>query len=345
MSGVAPPNDLERVPTLLGRDIAAMSHRERARWLNYALIYWRMRGFPYPFVTDELIASEMCRLRAVHAEHLSTVLARPSMVGLRTANSFHPQMWSARVRGRSPLECFANDEILRRCLERAVRYWPDRRCWNGRSIRILVSIQNRSRVSNFRPTVARALIDVLCENGGSILDFSAGYGGRLLAAISLSRDYMGIDPAQAQCHGLRQMASKLGSGAQIVAGCAEDIMEKLPDRSFNLVFTSPPYFRLERYANDTSQSFKRYPRYDWWLSGFLTPVLEHSRRVLVRNGWLALNVSNLTVWPIATDAASIAEQFFGSVQRVHDMAMSTNPADKARRGKLLRSEPILIYRR
>jgi 16S rRNA G966 N2-methylase RsmD len=260
-------------------------------------------------VTEGVIASDMRQLRAVHAEHLGTVLARPSMVGLRTANSFHPQMWSARIRGRSPLECFANDDILRRCLERAPRYWPERRCWNGRSVRILVSIQNRSRVSNFRPTVARAIIDELCENGGSVLDFSAGYGGRLLGAISLSRAYMGIDPAQAQCDGLRRMASALGGEARIIAGCAEDVMQRLPDRSFNLVFSSPPYFRLERYAHETSQSFHKYPRYDHWLSGFLMPIIKHSRRVLIKNGWLALNVSNLAAWPIATDAHQLLNDF------------------------------------
>src|SRR5437868_6627859 len=143
---------------LFGRELLAMNRRERYRWVTLAFEYWRSRGFPYPAFSHSVARREIALLDAIDARHLSLVLSRPSMVGLRTANSFHPQMWSARVRGRSPLECFDNDRLLRKCLERAFRFWPDRRCWNARSIRILVSIQNRGRVSNFRPSVARALI-------------------------------------------------------------------------------------------------------------------------------------------------------------------------------------------
>ena len=318
---------------------------ERTACLERAFRYWRRHGFPYPVFSRALAADEFYRLRKINARHLNHVLRYPSMVGLRIVNSFHPQMWTARVRGRTPLECFNNDAIFRKSLERAIRFWPDRRCWNARSIRILCSIQNRSRVSNFRPTVARALIDALSTDGSQILDFSAGYGGRLLAAISLPRRYVGIDPAAAQGRGLRRMAAALGGEVQIITGCAEDVMASLPRRSFDLVFSSPPYFRLERYNDDESQSCEKFPRYDQWLRGFLTPIIEYSRRLLRVGGRLALNVSNWPRHPVATDTAMIAERIFGQPERVYNMKMSTNPADKARRGKLLRSEPIFIYRK
>src|SRR5260370_36048508 len=146
-------------PEFFGREISAMMPAKRAACLEQAFRYWRNNGFPYPVFSSDLAEMEIYSLRKVGAKHLSHVLKHPSMVGLRIANSFHPQIWSARVRGRTPLECFNDDVIFRRCLERAVRFWPDRRCWNARSVRILCSIQNRARVSNFRPTVARALID------------------------------------------------------------------------------------------------------------------------------------------------------------------------------------------
>jgi hypothetical protein len=223
-----------------------MRPARRAACLEQAFAYWRHHGFPYPVFSRALATKELCGLRKVRAKHLNHVLRYPSMVGLRIVNSFHPQMWSARVRGRTPLECFYNDTIFRKCLERAVRFWPDRRCWNARCVRILCSIQNRARVSNFRPTVARALIDALSAEGSKILDFSAGYGGRLLAALTLPRSYVGIDPAAAQARGLKRMAAALGGKAEIIHACAEDVMGKLPQDSFDLVFSSPPYFRLER---------------------------------------------------------------------------------------------------
>ncbi len=322
-----------------------MSERERMHCIQQAFTYWRLNGFPYPVLSEDTSERENNRLRRIDAQMLEHVLASPSMVGLRFANSFHPQMWSAKIRGRSPVECFANDDLLCGALSKAIRFWPDRRCWNGRAIRILMSIQNRARVSNFRPTVARALIDSFSDPGASVLDFSAGYGGRLFGSTSLGRHYTGIDPAIGQCVGLWEMVHFLNADAKIIQGCAEDVLPTMRDSTFDLVFSSPPYFRLERYNEDLSQSFRRHSSYSAWLSGFLSPVIENAYRVLRRRGRLALNVADVDRFPIAIDAAAIAGRYFGPPEAILCMVMSSNPADKARRGKLTRSEPIFIYRK
>lgn len=335
----------EAVPIFFGRDVSAMRARDRERWIATAFEYWRRRGFPYPRYSASIAHREIRLLEAIDSSRLREVLSRPSMVGLRTANSFHPQMWSARVRGRSPVECFRDDRILRKCLGRAVDFWPDRRCWNARSVRILVSIQNRGRVSNFRPSVARALIHAFAPAKGRVVDFSAGYGGRLLAALTSECEYVGVDPARAQCRGLRRMAKTLGGRASIICGCAEDVLPTVRSRSVDLVFSSPPYFRLEKYSKETSQAWRRHQTYDRWLFGFLEPVLAECHRTLKTNGHLLLNVANIATHPIANDALRIARDIFGAPNRTFHMAMSTNPADKARRGKLLRTEPIFVFRK
>lgn len=334
-----------RVPMFFGRELAAMSSRERRLWIDRAFLYWRSRGFPFPSVSPTVARQEIDRLGCVSARDLHRTLQYPSTVGLRLANSFHPQMWSARVRGRSPIEVFENDELLRRCLAKAIGFWPDRRCWNERSVRIVVSIQNRARVANFRPTVARALMATLMPGGGSLLDFCAGYGGRLLAAASLKTRYVGIDAARAQCVGLRRMNAFLNAGAEIVHGCAEEVLPGFERGRFDVVFSSPPYFRLERYSDERSQSFRRYPEYRKWITGFLEPVIQQSFTVLRRGGYLALNVSNTQHYEIAEDAHQVARRIFGRYCRVYTMNMSTNPADKARSGRFVRTEPIFVYRK
>jgi SAM-dependent methyltransferase len=322
-----------------------MANSDREIWTKRAFNHWRSAGFPYPTLAESELGTELERLKRVGARQLGQTLTRPSTVGLRLANSCHPQMWQARVRGRSPLASFESDPILYRSLVKAIHFWPDRRCWNARCVRILMSIQNRARVSNFRPTVARALIDTLSTDGDEILDFSAGYGGRLLGAATLHRKYVGIDPAAAQCDGLRRLSSALGAMTEIRHGCAEDVLPEFTSARFDLVFSSPPYFRLERYSEEESQSYKRYPDYRRWLRGFLRPVLEQSHRVLRRHGQLALNIQNVTGYKIAEDALSIALPLFGAPERVYHLAMSTNPADKARRGNFLRTEPIFVFRK
>jgi SAM-dependent methyltransferase len=335
----------DRTLNFFGRELAAMPKRERAQWMQRAFVYWRTNGFPHPVLTADVAKREITLLRRVGQQSLHQVLASPSTVGLRFANSFHPQMWNAKIRGRSPVECFADDNLLRGALEKAIRFWPDRRCWNGRAIRILMSIQNRSRVSNFRPTVARALIDTFTEPGASVLDFSAGYGGRLLGAATLGRRYTGVDPANGQYVGLLRMSDVLGADANIIQGCAEDILPTMPNASFDLVFSSPPYFRLERYDTDQSQSFRRYPSYLSWLDGFLRPIIRNVHRLLRIGGRFAVNVANIPRFPIAIDADCLSQEYFGAPEAVLSMNMSSNPADKARRGKLFRSEPIFVYRK
>jgi tRNA1(Val) A37 N6-methylase TrmN6 len=197
--------------------------------------------------------------------------------------------------------------------------------------------------------VARALIARHAPVGGQVLDFAAGFGGRLLGALTLPVRYTGIDPAEPQILGLRELVSFLKSHApgraELVQGCAEKVMQELPSKSFDLIFSSPPYFNLEKYARDSSQSNLRYPFYDLWLTSFLFEVLSQSYRLLKSRGLLAINVANLRRYRLADDARKLGSSIFGDPKQIYSMRMSTNPADKARRGRLFRCEPILLFQK
>jgi len=122
-------------------------------------------------------------------------------------------------------------------------------------------------------------------------------------------------------------------------------MPTLRRNSTDLVFSSPPYFRLEKYSQEKSQAWVRHKTYQGWLAEFLQPVLAESFRTLRRSGHLVLNIADTATYPVATDALRIAREIFGPPTHTYRMAMSTNPADKARSGKPLREEPILVFRK
>ena len=345
----ARPPDRHGILQLLGRDLRALSKATFEAKLQQAFQYWRSRGFPYPVLSNGQIVKQLGRLIRVSAADLDVVLARPSMVGLRLANAFHPRMWSARVRGKSPLECFNDDQLLRKGLRKIIRFWPHRRCWNAYAIRNLASIENRSRVANFRPTVARAVIAAFSGDTDRLLDFSAGYGGRLLGALSLERHYTGIDPAIGQCRGLTHMVTELSrwfeQSSEIINGCAEDVMPNLSSNSYDLVFSSPPYYNLEKYNSEPTQSYLRYRTYESWKESFLFSVIEQCERVVKPGGCLVINVSNTQRYTIADDACAFASGVFGEPEVILHMTMSTNPADKARRNKLSHVESIFVFRK
>jgi hypothetical protein len=333
---------------IFGRDIADLPLSQRDLWLNYAFQYWRSRGFPYPQLSQVEMQNEFKLLERVSFDKiLIRGWARSSTVGLRLANAFHPQMWKVPVHGRSPVDRFEDDDTLRKALLKAVRFWPDRRCWNAQCIRSVMRILHRARVSNFRPAVARAIIERFSRSGQQIVDFSAGYGGRLLGALTLRRNYIGVDPAKDQINGLRRMTQSLRgyarADAQLYQACAEDFLPHLPAGKTDLVFTSPPYYDLERYSREDTQSCVRYSTYSEWKERFLKVVIMEAYRLLRKGGYLVLNVADVGKYTIATDAITIASRIFGTETQLIRMMMSTMPAERAKGSDAFRWEPILVW--
>ena len=62
--------------------------------------------------------------------------------------------------------------------------------------------------------------------------------------------------------------------AEVMSGCAEDLLPLLPGRAYDAILSSPPYFNTEEYESSTQQSCHRYASYTDWREGFLRPVVE-----------------------------------------------------------------------
>jgi SAM-dependent methyltransferase len=233
-------------------------------------------------------------------------------------------------------------------LERAPRFWPNRRCWSSQAVRNLSRIYYGGRIANFRPTIARSLYSAYSRNRDTVVDFSSGYGGRMLAALSLGRNYIGIDPARKQVKGLlamRQDLAGLAPGhATVIHACAEDAMAAVPAGSADMVFSSPPFYDLEIYSDEPSQSSNRYPTYDRWRTGFLEAVIDQSWRILRRGGVFAIHVPSERKSPIGRDAFALAADRFSRVGR-HAIEMTSRPLQRAGDGRSTRTEPIGVFRK
>jgi hypothetical protein len=278
---------------------------------------------------------------------------RGSNVGVTLASSFHPQMWSVRVsRYMCPMDCFQDDVRLRQVIRRAFTVWPDRHGANASSLRIMLkTFSNCAAVSNFRPTVARAVIQAFTAPDDLIVDFAAGYGGRLVGCLSLPRHYLGIEPCGLQVRGLKQCIQTVGKlkcvpgTGEIQKGCAEDILPQLPSRSARLVFSSPPYFDWEKYSDHNTQSFVRYRSYSQWLAKFLHPVVEQSHRILSKGGHLAVNMPNGgSRIPLLHDLTRAATSAGFTLESVYRLRLS-KVAFLHPRGRRVKWEAIAILKK
>ncbi len=272
-----------------------------------------------------------------------------STVGLRLANSFHPQIWHVARRGhhRSPILNFQNDDTLRKVLLRAVKLWPDKPCWCAYTIRAMFRIHSGGRVANFRPTASKALIQKYSADGAKILDFCSGFGGRLLGAAALKRHYTGIDASYKQVVGTRKMYNSIKSfalgAAEFHKGCAEDIMPTMRSGSFDLIFTSPPYFNQEKYGHKTDQSYLRYRSFTEWKDGFLQTVIRESHRLLKPKGYLIINISDVRRYELTSALEDVAHEYFKLVDK-YSLYLSARPVHM-KNGSSYKSEPVYVFRK
>lgn len=147
--------------------------------------------------------------------------------------------------------------------------------------------------SQFRPSAAKAIIDKF--NASSVLDFSSGWGDRLSGFMaSNAKKYVGIDPNSNLIDGYSKQIKLFNSDKQInLINMPAEYVIHSKEECFDLVFTSPPYFNIERYTQEKNQSWKKYKKVNDWLESFLFKAIENSWEVLKPNGHMIINISDV----------------------------------------------------
>lgn len=164
------------------------------------------------------------------------------------------------------------------------------------------------RAYNFPPNVAKYVYNHF--KAKNVLDFCAGYGGRLLGFWgSKAQKYIGIDPnTNNNYKGLIDWLNENDypifdedtKEIKIINQPAEDVdYSKLGE--FDLIFTSPPYYNLEVYSDQVTQSCNRYKSYNEWFRNFLAKTIDKTLNVLSMNGHILINIKNIKGYNIADD--------------------------------------------
>jgi 16S rRNA G966 N2-methylase RsmD len=135
------------------------------------------------------------------------------------------------------------------------------------------------------------------------LDPSAGWGDRLISAIIYGKcTYTGIDPNEKMHPKYKEIIETLSEvnekdevregrlKYQVIQGGFEDV--DIEANYYDLIFTSPPFFDLESYSKDNSQSNVKFNTLEKWKNGFLYPFLIKATRALEKDGHLCLYVNN-----------------------------------------------------
>ena len=151
--------------------------------------------------------------------------------------------------------------------------------------------------------------------------------------------YVCCEPSTKSAEGLRALRdtfSYVGKSIEVNCECAEDY---IPQKgAFDMAFTSPPYFNTEKYSDEDTQSFKRYPTYEKWMAGFLEPMICNCRHGLKNNGYLLLNVADTKTAP-TLEHDSVEKAKCNGFKHVDTLFMVLSSIA----GKGIKTEPIFVF--
>jgi hypothetical protein len=219
------------------------------------------------------------------------------------------------------------------------------------SMRSAISLR-KYIASQFKPSVAKFMYDFF--DAKHVLDFSSGWGDRLAGfyAADGTQSYTGIDPNHrlfdkyAEQQALYSKYNK--KDVNLIESPAEDIDFNTFGKKFDFIFTSPPYFNIERYNQEENQSWKRYRKFDDWLNKFLFVVLEKAWEQLEDGGIMAINISDVYSGHRINQICDPMNKFISSLPNASymgamGMKMSKRPNSKSDRIGGVFVEPVWLF--
>lgn len=132
-------------------------------------------------------------------------------------------------------------------------------------------------VTIYSPIMTKSILKELdCKN---VFDPCIGWGGRMIGTTCLGNDYhyTGCEPFTKTFNGLEKMIKDIDIEKQVTIynSPVESMLDILNDKRYDMCLTSPPYYDLEIYSHEDSQSIEQYNTYEDWLNNFIKPIIEY----------------------------------------------------------------------
>lgn len=152
--------------------------------------------------------------------------------------------------------------------------------------------------STHNPLIIKHFIKMFAAR--KVLDFSSGWGDRLIGALLSDIDlYVGVDPNACLHPGYQAMIKLFNPlcpnpKAKFIMNLAPFQDYEFKDETdtlFDLVYTSPPYFDYEDYTSSKTQSMHQYNSENGWLENFLYVAVDKVTAKLRMGGHMVLYIS------------------------------------------------------
>jgi hypothetical protein len=251
------------------------------------------------------------------------------------------------------------------CLEKALRFNRAQHStpYASEIIRSLSFANGLGKVTMYRPLMAKKVVSYLAAKDGltevRVLDVCAGWGGRMIGAKSaegggdkgggdklppqtprkgggggLKVHYTGIDPCAKTYEALRAIRDELMLTDVTLINKPAEVALQQPLGTYDIALTSPPYYNLELYSDEPTQSVHSVQTggYQAWLDTFLKPVIQGVIRLGVKYScWSVKNFKTDKKYDLLDDVIRIHGEHGWRLldDTVFTMANSRRPGQKA----------------
>jgi hypothetical protein len=177
-------------------------------------------------------------------------------------------------------------------IQKTWKFYKSRKVSDIRKMKYIFNLYFSS-ISIFKPTVA---MEIYCKyRPTSVLDFTMGWGGRLVGACALNiPKYIGVDQNTHLEQGYREMMeflqTKNKTTTHIELFFQDALTVDYSKLDYDMVLTSPPYYDLEKYRGSKSYSRKSEKTKEEWNRDFYIPLFERTWTNLKPKGHYCLNV-------------------------------------------------------
>ena len=219
----------------------------------------------------------------------STTINSTSRIGMKLCEHFFPNFWNIEdSKGNSFKKLWKTPKVMEKVLR-----------WNRKSHstpylselkRGIYFCAGLCKSTMYRPQIAKSI----SKGSSRVLDPCMGWGGRMLGAVSSGAHYIGFDPNTETFKYLQELSQFLGIESKVTLICDDALnMSKYDIGMVDTVMTSPPYFDLEIYSNESTQSVFGSDTYEAWNKNFLTPLIHSCVSHLSPNGKSCWNVAKV----------------------------------------------------
>lgn len=284
--------------------VKSLTISEREQYVEPIFQYFRTTPWQYPKRKDFELVKEYQRLVSYKPNIEDNFAFNNSSIGTSICKHFCESFYNSTDKNNNTIKSIWNDDEKFKDLirNRLVINWKSstNESFNI-NIRMMIQGMRSMRavpmISIFKPNIAKFICEKYSNPGDVVGDYSCGFGGRLLGAVSSGRKYIGTDPLTTS--ELQEMVKFFKfENVTLINSKSEDFKDK--ENSIDLYWSSPPYYDQEIYSQDITQAYNNGE--DYFYNIYWQRTLDNVKYMLKNGKWFGLNVNN---------------------QRMLDMAIST----------------------